>query len=231
MAEEVRFHIEQYAADLRRAGVPDREARRRARLEFGSVDNVKDDCREARGLRVFDDLGRDLRHALRLLRRTPGFTASAVATIALCLGANLAIFAVVDSILLRPLPFPDAERLVRVFNTLPESGRDGRRRDGDELLRAARPDSRAGVAGDLPRRHRRGRRAPAPRSGWATMRVSTGVLLDARRGAGDGARVLGRRDDARRRPRCHRDGRVLAPAAERRPGRGRPDDSRRTACR
>jgi len=66
-----------------------------------------------------DGLRQQLRHSLRLMRKSPGFTATALATLALCLGANLTIFAVVDAILLRPLPFPDADRLVRVFNTYP----------------------------------------------------------------------------------------------------------------
>jgi MacB-like periplasmic core domain len=122
MAEELRFHLEQEAERLVRQGVPPDEAARRARLAFGSVDNVKDDCREARGLRLLDDLTRNVRWAFHLWRRSPGFTVSALATIGLCLGANLAIFAVVDSILLRPLPFPDAGRLVRVFNTYPKAG-------------------------------------------------------------------------------------------------------------
>jgi predicted permease len=122
MAEEVRFHIEEYAHDLVRSGVPPEEAARRARLEFGSLDNVKTDCREARGLRPFDDLGQHLRYAVRRMRKTPGFTATALATLALCLGANLAIFAVVDSVLLRPLPFPAPDRLVSVFNTYPRAG-------------------------------------------------------------------------------------------------------------
>jgi predicted permease len=72
-------------------------------------------------LGLADDLRYQLRHAVRSLRKTPGFTATALATLALCLGANLTIFAVVDSILLRPLPFPDADRLVRVFNTYPRA--------------------------------------------------------------------------------------------------------------
>ncbi|HMF59415.1 MAG TPA: ABC transporter permease, partial [Vicinamibacterales bacterium] len=122
MSEELRFHIDQYADDLVRGGMPRGEAMRRARLEFGNVDNVKDDCREARGLRVFDVLQRDTRHAVRLMRRSPGFTFTALATLALCLGANLTIFAVVDSVLLRPLPFPDAGRLMSVYNTYPRAG-------------------------------------------------------------------------------------------------------------
>ena len=70
----------------------------------------------------FDGLGQDLRYAVRLLRKTPGFTATAVATLALCLGANLSVFAVVNAILLRPLPFPASDRLVRVYNTYPKAG-------------------------------------------------------------------------------------------------------------
>jgi predicted permease len=122
MAEELRFHIEQYHGDLVRAGVTPEEAARRARLEFGSVDNVKADCREARGLRLFDELHHDLRYAVRLMRKTPGITATVLATLALCLGVNLTIGAVVDSVLLRPLPFPAPDRLVRAFNTYPKAG-------------------------------------------------------------------------------------------------------------
>jgi predicted permease len=122
MAEEMRFHIEQYTADLVSSGVPPEEAARRARLEFGSLDNAKTDCREARGLRLFDELHQDLRYAVRLMRKTPGFTITALATLALCIGANLTIFAVVDSVLLRPLPFPAADRLMSVYNTYPKAG-------------------------------------------------------------------------------------------------------------
>lgn len=122
MSEELRFHIDQYVEDLAQSGVPRDEARRRARMEFGSVDGVKDDCRQARGLRLFDELRRDTRHAIRLMRRAPGFTFTALATLGLCLGANLTIFAVVDSVLLRPLPFPAADRLTSVYNTYPKAG-------------------------------------------------------------------------------------------------------------
>ncbi len=127
MSEELRFHISQYIADLIRAGVPPPEAARRARIEFGSLNSTQEECREARGLQPFDELRRQLRHAGRTLRKTPRFTATALLTLAVCLGANLTIFAVVDSILLRPLPFPAPGRLVTVFNTYPKAGvlRDG----------------------------------------------------------------------------------------------------------
>ena len=127
MSEELQFHIEQYADELVRSGVPPPEAVRRARIEFGGLNTAQEECREARGLRLFDELVRQLRHAVRSLRKTPAFTATALVTLAICLGANLTIFAVVDSILLRPLPFPDAGRLVTIFNTYPKAGVD---RDG-----------------------------------------------------------------------------------------------------
>jgi predicted permease len=130
MNEELRFHMEHYADDLRRSGVPREEALRRARMEFGAVDAVKGDCREARGLNLFDELARNLRYSARLLRKSPAFTATAVLTLGLCLGANLTIFAVIDAILVRPLPFPSAGRLVTMYNTYPKAGVD---RDGSSI--------------------------------------------------------------------------------------------------
>jgi predicted permease len=130
MTEELRFHIEQYADDLVRSGVPREEAARRARMELGGMNSVKENCREARGLHLFDELNRELSYAARLLRKTPGFTVTALLTLAVCLGANLTIFAVIDSILLRPLPFPEPDRLVTLFNTYPKAGVE---RDGSSL--------------------------------------------------------------------------------------------------
>lgn len=130
MSSELRFHMEQYSEDLVRSGVPPEEARRRARLEFGEINSVKENCRQARGLPLFDEFARELRYAIRLLRKTPGFTATALLTLALCFGANLTIFAVIDSVLLRHLPFPDASRLVTIFNTYPKAGVE---RDGSSL--------------------------------------------------------------------------------------------------
>jgi hypothetical protein len=105
MTEELRFHIEQYTGDLARSGVSPEEAARRARMEFGSLNDVKENCREARSFHLFDELLRNLRYASRLLRKTPGFTVTALLTLAVCLCADLTIFAVIESILLRPLPY------------------------------------------------------------------------------------------------------------------------------
>ena len=141
MSEELRFHIDQYMADLIRAGVPPPEAARRARIEFGSLNSTQEECREARGLQPFDELRRQLRHAGRTLRKTPRFTATALLTLAVCLGANLTIFAVVDSILLRPLPFPGARPAGHGVQHISESRRPPRWVLNDELLRTPRSDT------------------------------------------------------------------------------------------
>src|SRR3984893_11292635 len=130
MSEELRFHIEQYTDDLVRSGVSPEKAARLAQIELGSFTNVKRDCREAFGLHLVDEFRRELRYAARLLRKTPGFTVTALLTLAVCFGANLTIFAVMDSVLLRPLPFPEPARLMTVFNTYPKAGVD---RDGSSL--------------------------------------------------------------------------------------------------
>ena len=130
MAEELRFHIEQYTDELVSAGMSREKAARLARRELGSLTNIKGDCREAFGVHLFDELRRQLTYAARLLRKTPGFSVTALLTLAVCFGANLTIFAVIDSILLRPLPFPEPARLVTVFNTYPKAGVD---RDGSTL--------------------------------------------------------------------------------------------------
>jgi predicted permease len=130
MTDELLFHIERYAEDLMRSGASRDEAVRRARIELGSLNSVKQECREARGLHLFDELLREAKYAARLLRKTPAFTATAILTLGVCLGANLTIFSAIDSILLRPLPFPEADRLVTIFNTYPKAGVD---RDGSSL--------------------------------------------------------------------------------------------------
>ena len=116
MDAELRFHLEAYAEDLMRNGVSRQQALRRARLEFGGVDKTKEECREARGVRFIETLMRDLRYSMRALGKSPGFTTIAVLTLALGIGANTTIFGAVDALMLRPLPFPASNELVRIYS-------------------------------------------------------------------------------------------------------------------
>jgi predicted permease len=111
MSDEMRFHIEAYAEDLAASGVPHDEALRRARLAFGAIESLKEESRAARGLRLFDELRQDLRFALRQMTRAPGVTVAVVASLALGIGANTAIFSLLDSVVFRMLPLADPARL------------------------------------------------------------------------------------------------------------------------
>jgi predicted permease len=111
MQAELEFHIESYAEDLMRQGVAREEAFRRARVELGSLEARKEDCRESLGLRLWDDLRADIAYGLRMLRKSPGFTAVAVASLALGIGANTIIFTLAKEALLDELAVPHPEQL------------------------------------------------------------------------------------------------------------------------
>jgi putative ABC transport system permease protein len=117
LSEEVRFHLEKLVEENRAKGMGAEEARHAAMREFGGVEQVKEECRNARGVRLIETALQDLRYGLRQLRHHPGFAAVAILMLALGIGANAAIFGIFDAVLLRPLPFPHAQRLVRLWQS------------------------------------------------------------------------------------------------------------------
>lgn len=120
LSEEIRFHLDMEARKLRAAGMTPAEAERAARLAFGGVENFKEEVRTGRGLPWLGEAGRDLRQALNTVRRAPAFAAVAVTTLALGIGAATAIFALVDGVILRRLPYHEPDQLVHVRETNPE---------------------------------------------------------------------------------------------------------------
>jgi putative ABC transport system permease protein len=120
--EELQYHLDRQGEKYAQAGLTPEEAQRRVRLEFGGASQIKEQCREARGIQTLEALRQDFRYGLRTLRKNPGFTGVALITLALAIGANTAIFSVVYDALLRPLPYADPAGLIVLNETHPRIG-------------------------------------------------------------------------------------------------------------
>jgi putative ABC transport system permease protein len=118
---ELRFHIDKLTSENIASGMAPEEARRRAVLEFGGREQIKEEVRDVYRIRLLDTTLANLKSALRFIRKSPTFSATVILTLALGIGANSAVFSAIDAILLKPLPFPDADQLMRVDQYNPKT--------------------------------------------------------------------------------------------------------------
>ena len=117
LQREIEVHFEQLVKEAMASGAGESEARMMARRQFGPMEKTKEECRDSRRVNHIDDFMRDVRYALRTIRTKPGFSVPALLSLTLGIGANIAIFGVVNAVLIRPLPYPQPEKLVGVFNS------------------------------------------------------------------------------------------------------------------
>jgi predicted permease len=123
LQKELQEHLERQTADYMCSGMNEAEARRNARVSFGGVEQIKEECRDARGTRWAESIWQDIRFAARTLYKSPGFAFAAICTLALGTGASTSIFSVTDAVLLRPLPYRNPQQIVRVWEQAPDGHR------------------------------------------------------------------------------------------------------------
>ncbi|MGZ4899117.1 MAG: permease prefix domain 1-containing protein, partial [Candidatus Angelobacter sp.] len=119
LAEEMRQHVELKARKNMESGIPEEEARYAAKRQLGNLTRMEEESRRTRGFPLLESVAQDIRYGLRGLRKSPGFTAVAAITLALGIGATTAIFSVVNTVLLRPLPYKDSTRIARIQTVSP----------------------------------------------------------------------------------------------------------------
>lgn len=138
MRQEIEEHLALQTEENIRAGLPPAEARRQAVLKFGGIEAIKDEYRDQRGLPFIEALLRDSRYSIRQLRKSPGFAVTAIAILALGIGANTAVYSVAKGVVFAPLPFPRSDRLALIFEA--DADELGKRfKPGDRNLSSVRP--------------------------------------------------------------------------------------------
>jgi hypothetical protein len=131
---ELRLHLEMRVSENLAAGMSAEEAARAARRRFGNLQTIREECRDIRGSSFGETMLQDVRFGLRMLRKNPGFTTVAVLTLALGIRLNTAIFSVVNGVLLKPLPYPDPDRLVRLWEHSPRRGLEKEKVSGPDFI-------------------------------------------------------------------------------------------------